>query len=72
MKGFFRRRLCGFLLGPLKSSRNKGVVFLTGWSYGEVQSYFMNDHREETRQVNSHLRTIMDFFFFFTTQSTKE
>ena len=48
-----------------RGSRNKALVFLTGWSYGEVPSNFMNDHREKTRKLNSLLRTIMDFFFFF-------
>ena len=48
-----------------RGSRNKALVFLTGWSYGEVPSNFMNDHREKTRKLNSLLRTIIDFFLLF-------
>ena len=36
LTGFSNKRMCGLLFGPQKSSRNRGVVVLTGWSYGGV------------------------------------
>lgn len=39
LRGFSDRRMCGLLLGPYKTGCNKGVVVLTGWSFGGVPLY---------------------------------
>ena len=44
LTGFSDRRMCELLLGPYKSGRNKGVVVLTGWSYGGVPLYTSSGH----------------------------
>ena len=36
LAGFSDKKMSGLLFGPQKSSRNNGVVLLTGWSYGGV------------------------------------
>ena len=39
LTGFSNKRMCGLLFAPQKSGRNKGIVVLTGWSYGGVPLY---------------------------------
>ena len=36
LTGFSDKKMSGLVFGPQKSSRNNGVVVLTGWSYGGV------------------------------------
>ena len=39
LEEFSNKRMCRLLFGPQESSRIKGVVALTGWSYGGFPLY---------------------------------